>query len=103
MRLLYSARSLPEVIYRDEAMTIAADDVIDICFTLTRERQAGWRGYGRRIDQELLDEVDWPPSERQLIYVCGPTAFVETAASTLVSLGHEPARIRTERFGPTGG
>ena len=90
---MYSARSLPE----------ATDDVIDICSTLTRERPAGWRRYGRRIDQELLDEVDWPPSERQLIYVCGPTAFVETAASTLVSLGHEPARIRTVRFGPTGG
>jgi hypothetical protein len=44
VRLLYSARSLPEVIYRDELMTIAADDVIDICFTLTRERPAGWRG-----------------------------------------------------------
>jgi ferredoxin-NADP reductase len=37
------------------------------------------------------------------VYVCGPTAFVETAGSTLVSLGHEPGRIRTERFGPTGG
>ena len=103
VRLLYSARSLPEVIYRDELMTIAAGGAIDIRLTLTREQPEGWRGYGRRIDQELLDEVDWPPSERPLVYVCGPTAFVETAASTLVALGHEPARIRTERFGPTGG
>ena len=103
LRLLYSARSLPDVIYRDELMATAADDVIDIRFTFTRERPAGWRGYGRRIDQELLDEVDWPPSDRPLVYVCGPTAFVETAASTLVALGHQPDRIRTERFGPTGG
>jgi ferredoxin-NADP reductase len=103
VRLLYSARSLPEVIYRDELMTIAAGGVIDIRFTLTRAQPAGWRGYGRRIDQELLDEVDWPRSERPLTYVCGPTAFVETAASTLVALGHQPDRIRTERFGPTGG
>ena len=103
VRMLYSARSLPDVIYRDELMAIAADDVIDIRFTLTRERPTGWRGYGRRIDQELLDEVDWRPSERPLVYVCGPTAFVETAANTLVALGHQPERIRTERFGPTGG
>jgi ferredoxin-NADP reductase len=51
----------------------------------------------------VWDDIVWPPSERPLVYVCGPTAFVETAASTLVALGHEPARIRTERFGPTGG
>jgi ferredoxin-NADP reductase len=102
LRLLYSARSLAELIYRDELMTIAAGGAIDIRFTLTREQPSGWRGYGRRIDQELLDEVDWPPSERPLTYVCGPTAFVETAASILVALGHQPDRIRTERFGPTG-
>ena len=63
LRLLYSPRSLPEVIYRDELTTIAADGAIDIRFTLTREQPSGWRGYGRRIDQELLDEVDWPPSD----------------------------------------
>jgi ferredoxin-NADP reductase len=102
VRLLYSARSLSEVIYREELMRIGADDVIDIRFTLTRERPDGWRGYSRRIDQELLGEVSWPPSERPRVYVCGPTGFVEAAASALVGLGHEPDQIRTERFGPTG-
>jgi ferredoxin-NADP reductase len=60
-------------------------------------------GIRRRIDQDLLGEVVWPRSERPLVHACGPTAFVETAASALVGLGHEPGRIRTERFGPTGG
>jgi ferredoxin-NADP reductase len=41
--------------------------------------------------------------ERSLVYVCGPTAFVEVAASGLVELGHDAERIKTERFGPTGG
>ena len=91
VRLLYSARSLAEVIYREELTGIAADGAVDIRFTLTREQPEGWRGYGRRIDQELLGEVAWPPSERPLVYACGPTAFVETAASALVALGHEPA------------
>jgi ferredoxin-NADP reductase len=102
VRLLYSARSLAEVIYRQE-LQAAGDAAVDIRFTLTREQPEGWQGYGRRIDQELLQEVAWPPSAQPLIYACGPTAFVETAASALVALGHEPGRIRTERFGPTGG
>ncbi len=101
VRLLYSARALEEVIYRDELMRIAADDGIDIRFTLTREQPEDWRGYSRRIDRELLDDVAWPPVERPLVYVCGPTGFVETAASALVALGHDATRIRTERFGPT--
>jgi ferredoxin-NADP reductase len=103
VRLLYSARSLAEVIYRPELTRVAADGAVDIRYTLTREQPEGWQGYGRRIDQELLGEVAWPRSERPLVYACGPTAFVETAASALVALGHEPGRIRTERFGPTGG
>ena len=100
-RLLYSARTLDDVIYHDELAQLTNDDV-EVHFTLTRTQPARWPGFGRRIDSGLLDEVSWPPSERPLIYVCGPTAFVETAASALVALGHEPTRIRTERFGPTG-
>jgi ferredoxin-NADP reductase len=103
VRLLYSARSHAEVIYREELTGIAANGAADIRFTLTREQPEGWQGYGRRIDRELLEEIAWPPDEHPLVYVCGPTAFVETAASILVALGHEPDRIRTERFGPTGG
>jgi len=100
MRLLYSARTLDEVIYRDELMK-SAEGAIDVRFTLTREQPEGWRGYARRIDRELLAEVAWPVDDRSLVYVCGPTGFVETAAEALVALGHEPGRIRTERFGPS--
>jgi len=101
-RLLYSARSLEEVIYRDELARLADDDVGDVRFTLTREWPQTWPGYRRRIDRDLLAEVGWPPAERPLVYVCGPTGLVEAAANALVELGHEPARVRTERFGPTG-
>jgi ferredoxin-NADP reductase len=103
IRLLYSARTVADVIYREELMMMRVDGVTDIRFTLTRERLEGWDGYTGRINADLLSDIVWPPSERPLVYVCGPTAFVETAASTLVALGHEPVRIRTERFGPTGG
>jgi len=102
-RLLYSTRSFRDMIYREELMQTGADAVIDIRFSLTREQPEGWDGYSRRIDREMLAEVAWPASERPLVYVCGPTGFAETAANAPVALGHEPDRIRTERFGPSGG
>jgi ferredoxin-NADP reductase len=101
VRLLYSARSLGEVIYHDELLRREHGDPVDVRLTLTREQPPGWSGYARRIDAELLEEWAFTPAERPLAYVCGPTAFVEAAASALVALGHEPGRIRTERFGPT--
>ena len=102
VRLLYSARALDDVIYRDELAHLAAYDEVDIRFTLTRKWEEGWRGYRRRIDREMLEEVAWPPQDGPLVYICGPTAFVEVAANSLVELGHGAERIRTERFGPTG-
>ena len=102
LRLLYSARSIDDVLYRDELDRFAAAET-DVRFTFTRAWPDGWQGYRGRIDGELLADVAWPRAERPLFYVCGPTAFVETAASVLVELGHDAARIRTERFGATGG
>ena len=71
--------------------------------TLTRSQPPGWTGYSRRIDAELLRGVAWPVGQHLLAYICGPTPFVETAAAALLPLGYEPRRIKTERFGPTGG
>jgi ferredoxin-NADP reductase len=104
MRLLYSSRSLEDVFYREELDRLAAAaDGIEVVDTLTRSQPDGWTGYARRIDTELLAAVSWPAAERPLVYVCGPTRLVEGVAAGLVELGHDPARIRTERFGPTGG
>jgi ferredoxin-NADP reductase len=103
-RLLYSARTLADVIYRDELMELVAEaDGFDLVYTLTREQPPDWNGYTRRVDRDLLAEVAPAPAELALSFVCGPTPFVEAVASALVALGHEPARIKTERFGPTGG
>jgi ferredoxin-NADP reductase len=80
VRLLCSARSLADVVYREELTRIAGNGGIAVRVTLTRGQPQGWRGYRRRIDRELLAEVAWPPTERPLVYVCGPTDFVETTA-----------------------
>jgi ferredoxin-NADP reductase len=104
VRLLVSSRSWDDVIYRSELESIDRDHLgVDIVHTLTRSQPAGWTGYARRVDRDMLAEVAWPPGHRPICYVCGPTGFVEAVASALVELGHVPAMIRTERFGPTGG
>jgi ferredoxin-NADP reductase len=103
-RLLYSSRSYEEIIYRRELETLAArDGALAVIHTLTRSRPASWSGYHRRIDAEMLAEVAWSPDERPLAFVCGPTALVEAVGAALVGLGHDAARVKTERFGATGG
>jgi ferredoxin-NADP reductase len=102
-RLLYSSRTWDEVIYRDElAALAAADPTLEVRHTLTREAANRWAGLHRRIDQPMLEEIGWPPHDRPQMYVCGPTPMVEAVASALVAVGHDPIRIRTERFGPSG-
>ncbi len=103
-RLLYSSRRWDEVIYRDELSSLAKmDATLEVRHTLTRDQPEGWTGFQRRIDRTMLEEVAWPPSERPHVFVCGPTPLVEAIATTMVELGHEPAIVKTERFGPTGG
>jgi ferredoxin-NADP reductase len=101
VRLLYSSRSLEDVIYRDELDH--NPDGVEVVHTLTRSQPAGWTGHLRRVDRDLLAEIAWPAEENPLAYVCGPTSFVETVASGLVELGYPGGRIKTERFGATGG
>jgi ferredoxin-NADP reductase len=102
VRLLYSSRSLPEVIYHDELTGLAADGDVGLRLALTRQWPEDWTGHRGRIDRAVLEEVAWPPRAQPLIYLCGPSGFVEAVATTLVQIGYEPARIRAERFGPTG-
>jgi ferredoxin-NADP reductase len=102
-RLLLSARTLEDVFYRPELEELAGGSV-QVGITLTRgEAPPGWPGWTRRIDRDMLVDVGPAPSLRPRVYVCGPTPFVEEGARLLVELGHEPARVHTERFGPTGG
>jgi ferredoxin-NADP reductase len=102
MRLLLSSRTWDDVIYREELERLMGGG-LTVTHTLTRAQPEGWSGYARRIDGEMLAEVGPGPGDRPHVYVCGPTPLVEAVATALVALGHEPSRIKTERFGPTGG
>jgi ferredoxin-NADP reductase len=99
-RLLYSARSLGDVIYRDELDR--PHDGVEVTYTLTRNAPPGWTGHTGRVDAALLTDVAWPVSQDPLTFVCGPTSFVEAVAGGLVGLGYSPGRVKTERFGATG-
>ena len=100
-RLLYSSRSWEDVIYSTEFGLPPGG--VEVIYTLTRSQPRMWQGYARRVDDTMLAEVAWPASERPLAYVCGPTSFVESVAAGLVGLGYPAGRVKTERFGATGG
>jgi ferredoxin-NADP reductase len=100
--LLFSSRNWDDVIYRDELERLVGGG-LRVVHTLTRSQPPAWAGYARRVDAEMLAEVGPSPAERPRAYLCGPTPFVEAAAKALVQLGHDPRRVKTERFGPTGG
>jgi ferredoxin-NADP reductase len=103
-RLIYSSRTWEEIIFREELERLSASsNGLEVIHTLTRATPPGWEGYARRVDAQMLAAIAFAPERMPLAYICGPTSFVETASRALVLLGHDAKRIKTERFGPTGG
>jgi ferredoxin-NADP reductase len=96
-RLLYSSRSLEDVIYRNELNQYQAS--ADVRYTLTRRQPPGWGGFSGRVDDAMLARVAWPASQRPLAFICGPTTFVEAVAGLLVARHYPDNRAKTERFG----
>jgi ferredoxin-NADP reductase len=103
-RLLYSSRSIDEIIFYDELETLQSGrNGLQVFHTLTHTRPDDWSGYSRRIDRAMLEQLLDPFGEAARIYLCGPTATVEAAADILAQLGLPPAQIRMQRFGPSAG
>jgi NAD(P)H-flavin reductase len=92
VRLLYSARTRGDLIYRDELANY------DTVVTLTNERPQEWSGRTGRIDSNFLTDTAWPPAERPLVYICGPTGFVEAIADALSRWprSSHPAEVRPD-------
>jgi ferredoxin-NADP reductase len=104
VKLVYSSRTWEDIIFRDELERLSASsNGPEVIHTLTRAQPTGWQGYARRLDGPMLAETAHSPESMPLTYICGPTSFVEAASRALVLLGYEAKRIKTERFGPTGG
>jgi ferredoxin-NADP reductase len=102
--LLYSSRTYEDIIYAVELEKLAADGSgMQVFHALTRSQPSGWKGFSRRIDEPMLEEVARPLGKSVQVFICGPTPMVESASESLVTIGISAGSIRTERFGPTGG
>ncbi len=101
--LLYSSRSFEDIIYRGELEAWSRDDpALTIVTTITRKTPPDWTGPSRRIDRRMLIETGFGPETQPQIFICGSNSIVEAVSRQLVELGHDPALIKTERFGPSG-
>ena len=98
MRLLYSVRTPADALYADE-LTGLVDSTFTLDWIHTRHAPDGAVRRPGRIDAAAVAELALPPGVDPLVYVCGPTGFVEAVAGILVRRGHRSDRIRTERFG----
>lgn len=104
MRLLYSARSADDLLYREELDAMAAaGDGFEVIYTLTRTLPPQWNGFGRRVDAQMLADVSYAEKGTSPAFVCGPTPFVEAVSKGLVMVGYGAGQVKTERFGPSGG
>lgn len=97
VRLLYSSRSLADLIYQEELDQCGGS--AEVRYTLTRSQPPGWGGFAGRVDAAMLTRVAWPASQRPLAFICGPTPFVEAVAELLVAHHYPAGRVKTERFG----
>ena len=101
-RLIYSVRTPADALYAAElARRVRDDPGLDVHFVYTREAPEGWPEPPRRLSVATVNTHGWPPDFQPDCYVCGPTSFVEATANILVALGHDPKKVRTERFGGT--
>jgi ferredoxin-NADP reductase len=92
MVLVASFRS-PDVVLHRESL---GDDAV---ITYTREFPDGWMGARGRVGPALLEPVARPDGAA---FVCGSQGFVEATTDALLGLGYDQARVKTERFGPSG-
>jgi ferredoxin-NADP reductase len=110
VRLIYSARTPADVIYQDELSERQRVSPLTVTYLYTR---AGWaakgiapardsKSYTTRLNAKILEESAFPPEWNPLIFVCGPSGFVEAASALLLAAGHPPFTIKTERFGAGG-
>lgn len=102
-RLLYSVREPAAVLYRDELQTRSESESVSLTYAYTRAAPKGWPRSPGRVDAALVADATWSSKLGPSCYVCGPTPFVEIAAGFLTACGNRADKIKTERFGPTGG
>ena len=103
-RLVYSVRSPETLLYAAELERLGEVAVgFQASYVYTRSGPPGGKVRVGRLTPVVLSAPGWTPKDAPAVFVCGPTGFVEAAASLLVKAGHDQRAIKTERFGPSGG
>ncbi|KJK50727.1 oxidoreductase [Lentzea aerocolonigenes] len=99
-KLIYSVRTSDDVMFADELRQRARDDGgLDVKIVYTRQAPEGSPEPPGRLGVATINTHAWPAEFNPGVFVCGPTGFVETVSDIFVALGHDPRRVRTERFG----
>ncbi|WP_295789144.1 FAD-binding oxidoreductase [uncultured Microbacterium sp.] len=96
-RLLYSVRSPGDVFFAQELRSLATSIALEVVYT--RAAPPDSPTPVGRLTPERLRALVLPAERAPRVYVCGPTPFVEAVSQWLLADGHDPARVRTERFG----
>lgn len=98
IRLLYSNRSEPEIVYRAELEALAVKNPhLEVHLTLTGEPPEGWRGGTGRVSAKWIAASTAGLTE-PLYYVCGTPDFVMSGLSLLSSMGVPEADLDWEPF-----
>lgn len=97
--LIYAARSLDEMTFREEldALRVALNLQLHLVPTVA---EAGWKGLSGRIGSEMLTAL-LPQSCRGgecEIYICGPPQMMDAVEDSLLAMDVSLQRIHTERF-----
>jgi ferredoxin-NADP reductase len=100
MHLLYSVAAPEASLYRSELGAFAQRGALTYLYT-RRPPPLERRPPGRVTRGDLTTHAV-PPAEQPACFVCGPTSFVEVVLEHLVAIGHDPARLRAERYGERG-
>lgn len=93
--VVYSARTVDELAYRDELEALAAAGRISLTMTVTRQ-EAAWPVRRGRIDRELLAGAI--AGRDTWCLVCGPPALVSDVRAALAALGVAQDRVGVERY-----
>jgi ferredoxin-NADP reductase len=91
-------RSPDDAFFADELRALEGP-LLEVTWVYTRTTPDGWPSAPGRDTAETLARHTIAASENPAVFVCGPTGFVETVATHLVALGHDPVGVKTERFG----
>ena len=98
--LIFSARTLDELLYRDALADLAAAaDGFDLAVTLTRETAPHPFRLGRITPDLVQTVVSRMGVMPEHVLVCGSNQFVDAAVDGALSTGIQARWIKTERYG----